>query len=326
MLLVNMTINGTVNYLSIDGHALVNNWRPRIIAFEAPSLSVPTNHGGYAQMTFGTITLNPVVFLPAWPPPVSCAISVYYTDTDEASKALVLSGTCYLNTFDRDVGVVYSIFGSSYAETIASATVYNASLNAVIASILNAITEITVVDTSMARVSSPNVTYTTSGVQLAITLASNIAAFYSHLIYVVGSTAYLVDMLLDNAIWTLDEFSFFAYPKYSYAAPVATVTDGTYSRFSAFPYGSSLSVTSYHTVEANIEAAMDNIIALENAPRVNLDVPMIAGNFPPLGRKIVIPDTGNIANLSSWVRARILKYDFLNRSINVEGEGAIAAA
>ena len=95
---------------------------------------------------------------------------------------------------------------------------------------------------------------------------------------------------------------------------------------SAYPYGNPLTVTPYHTTNANILAAITDILAIENAPRASFDVPMIAGNFPLPGKKIIVPDTSTIAGLSSWIRARKLKYDFVESSINIEGEGAIAAA
>ncbi|MHB8110491.1 MAG: hypothetical protein ACYDHW_10725 [Syntrophorhabdaceae bacterium] len=329
MLNVEFTINGTVNYLSMEGHALTHNWRPMVISFDAPTLMIPSYHGGYAKMIFGKITFNPSIFSSDWPPPINGAISIYYTDTDEAGRELVFSGTAHLSNYDREQ-VTYALHGSAYDETIAAATVYNNTLNNVITTILTTIPEITTVDTTYARAISPNVTHTTSAVQLAINLASNIAEFYSHLIYIVGSTAYLVDMLLDNgADWTLTEFKYFSMPSYEYNNPVSEVTSSyggtTYKASSAYPYGSALSVNSCHTTQANIEAALANILTIENSPRISFAVPMMAGNFPRLGQKIIIPDTAHVASLSSWIRARKLTFDFLNSQINIEGEGAIAA-
>jgi hypothetical protein len=325
MLLIQLTINSVVNYLSVEGYALTHNWKPRVLDFNAPTLAIPSDHGGYAKITFGNVSFNPAVFATDWPPPIVCPVSIYYTDTDEAAMQSVFSGTAYLSSFDRE-SITYALYYPNYGETITSPAAYNDTLNNVITSILSAITEITTIDTTYARVSSPNVTYTTSSNVLAITLASNIAEFYSHLIYIAGSTAYLVDMKIDNGSWTLTEYGFFAYPTYFYKAPTASVTCGAVKRFSSYPYGVDLPVTAYHTTGANITAACDDILAIENLPRVRLDVPMIAGNFPALGEKIIIPDTANVANLSSWIRVRKLAYDFINNSINVEGEGAIAAA
>jgi hypothetical protein len=325
MLLVEITINAVVNRVSIDGHGLTYNWRPRIIGFDAPTLAIPSDHGGFARMTFGTITFNPLLFATDWPPPVSCPITIYYTDTTEAAKETLFVGTAHLQEFDRE-RITYALFGPSYDETIAASTVYSDTLNVVLTAILTVIPEITTVNTTYARASSPNVAHTLADTVLAIDLASGIAEFYSHLFYVVGTTAYLVDMKLSNgADWTLTEFGFMAFPVYRYKPPLALITSSQYRVFSAYPYGTTLDVTPYHTTQANIETAITDILAIENAPRVTLDVPMIAGNFPNPGRKIILPDTAHVADLSSWIRARKIRYDFISDMVNLEGEGTVAA-
>lgn len=381
MLLVELSINGTLNQVSVEGHALVNNWKPLIIGFDAPTLALPSDHGGYAKMAFGSISFNPFLFSGDWPPPVSCPIAIYYTDTTEAARESVFQGTAHLNSFDRE-GITYALYGPSYDElfyimgvpplvigrtyeiisyiagddftNVGGANVtgniftatgttptnwthfsqlaphWNGTLNAVIADILSVIPEITALNTSAARVSSPNVIYTLTSNRIAINVASDIAQFYSHLLYVVGSTAYLVDMKRDNGTWTLTEYKYFSFPRYQYKTPTALLTCSyggvIYSRASSYSYGQTSSVDPFHTTQANIEAALDDMLALENAPRVNFTVPMIAGNFPDLGQKVNFPDTGNVADLSSWIRVRKLQYDFVDSTINIEGEGAVAAA
>lgn len=325
MLLVELTINAVLNYVSIEGHGLTNNWKPRIVNFDAPTLSIPTNHGGYAKLTFGNISFNPLLFIADWPPPISCPIAIYYTDTTEAARELVFEGTAHLSEFDREQ-ITYSLYFPDYDETIAAATAYNNTLNVVMTAILTTIPEITTVNTTYARVASPNVTHTLADEMAAIDLASNIAEFYSHLIFIIGSTAYLVDMFINNGTWTLTEYKFFSFPKYFYKAPTSSILCGQVKRFSAYPYGADMTINAYHTTEANIITACDDILTIENAARVRLDVPMIAGNFPGLGKKIIIPDTAHVVGLSSWIRTRKLSFDFINNSINIEGEGVIAAA
>lgn len=324
MLLVEITINSVVNRVSVEGHALTYNWKPRILEFDAPTLGIPSVHGGYAKVEFGKIIFNPLLFQTDWPPPMSCPIKIYYTDTTEAARELVFSGTAHLCTFDR-TSITYDLKGPSYDEIIADATAYNDTLNVVIWTILLSIPEITSVNAVYARVSSPNVTYTTSGDQLAIALASSIAQFYSHLIYIVEPVAFLVDMKRDNGSRILKENQFFAFPSYKYEVPVSKAVSGDYSRFSAYPYGNELSVDPYHTTQANIETALDDILALANSPRTSLDLPMVAGNFPNPGEKIIISDTGNVADISAWMRVRKIQYDFINHNINVEGEGEVSA-
>ena len=325
MLLVEFTINSVLNHMSVEGHGLVNNWKPRVLDFDAPTLSIPSDHGGYMAMTFGNIVFNPLLFAGDWPPPVSCPIAIYYTDTTEAARELVFEGTAHLSEFDREA-VTYALYYPTYDETIAAATAYNNTLNSVMTAILTSIAEIDHVDTAHARASSPNVTHTTIDETLAIDLASSIAEFYGHLLYIVGDTAYLVDMLLNNGTRTLTEYEFFSFPSYAYKPPVASVTCGQVRRFSAYPYGEDMTVTAYHTTEANIIVACDDILTIENSPRIKLEVPMIAGNFPAPGEKIIIPDTAHVADLASWIRVRTLSYDFIGNSVTIEGEGAIAAA
>lgn len=376
MLLVELTINGVLNRISIDGHGLTHNWIPRIIGFDAPTLSIPSNHGGYARMIFGSISFNPILFSGDWPPPVLCPISIYYTDTTEAARELVFTGTAHLSGFDRE-SINYTLYGPEYDETVlinsigslivgrkyqiatyvagddfvnvggtnvtgnvftatgttptnwtnwsTLAVSYNGTLNAVISDILLLIPEITTINTTFARAVSPNVTHTITSDIAAIDLASNIAEFYSHLIYIIGTTAYLVDMKLDNGTRVLTEYQFFSMAAYSYNSPVYRAVCGSLHIDSAYAYGSDITVDPYHVSDANILVALTDILAIENASRVSVSVPMIAGNFPKMGEKITIPDTSHVAALASWIRVRKLTYDFLNDTITIEGEGVIAA-
>jgi len=328
MLLVELTINAVVNYISIDGHGLTHNWRPRIITFDSPTIAAPTNHGGFAQMCFGSMTLSQELFSGDWPPPVNCPVKIYHTETDEAARELIFEGTAQLQPFDRE-GVTYGLYGPSYDETIAAATAYNDTLNVIMTTILTSIAEIDHVNTSYARAISPNVAHTLANEELAIDLASAMAAFYSHIFYVIGDTAYLIDMKLDNDTngdMDLTEFDYFAFPEYVYDL-LRVVACSQYKVFSAYPYGRDLTVDPYHTTEANILVCLADILAIENAPRIeNLRIPMTAGGFPLIGQEIAVPDTAHVADLSSWIRARKIQYDFLNDEILIEGEGAIAAA
>ena len=87
-----------------------------------------------------------------------------------------------------------------------------------------------------------------------------------------------------------------------------------------------MTVAAYHTTQANIEAALTDTLAIENAARVIFDVPMIAGNFPKLGQRITIPDTAHVADLESYIRVRKLQFDFINTIINIEGEGGLTCS
>jgi len=107
MVLVEFTINGTLNRLSIGGAALTNMWEDEIISFDPPQYSIAQRTGGYVDLTVGGMSLRPDLFDSDWPPPVNGAVSVYYTDStdpDESAKETLFIGMgskCLLYRFDR---------------------------------------------------------------------------------------------------------------------------------------------------------------------------------------------------------------------------------
>jgi hypothetical protein len=115
MLLVNITLNGVQNYVSMDGYALTNNWRPLVLGVSSPTYAASTDHGGLVKMQMGTITFNPSLFSSYWPPPIYCPIAFYWTDTTEAAATTVFWGYAHLQMYDR-VGVTYSLYPPAYAE------------------------------------------------------------------------------------------------------------------------------------------------------------------------------------------------------------------
>lgn len=102
MLLVEITINATLNRVSILGHALTNNWKPYIIAFDNPIMAPNTDYGGFCHLRFGAIYFSPELFASDWPPPVSCPIAIYYTATTEAARELIFDGTAHRQNFNRE--------------------------------------------------------------------------------------------------------------------------------------------------------------------------------------------------------------------------------
>jgi hypothetical protein len=331
MLLVEATINSTLHRVSFEGAALTNWWSNRVCGMDAPQRAITCDHGGYCKPVFGDIEFFPDLFESDWPPPESIDLSLYYADPDDADpegdKELVFSGTGQREENGR-VGIKYGLYRPEYDETIADATSYNDTLVNVITTILTGIAEISTVNTTKARASSPAVKFTVSGQQLAINLASDICEFFGHFFYIDGSTAYLVDMLLDNETRTLTEFDFFP-PKYedhTKVAMVSATSGGTvYTRSSSYSHGSKMTVTPYHDTQVNIEAALDDILTIENRSRFSIPMPL-AGDLPLPGEKISWPDTSLGQDSEAWIRARIFRFDFINEVVTIEGEGALTAA
>lgn len=323
MLLVEMTVNSVLKRLSLGGIALAHWWDPYIKAFSPVKRNLSEDYGGYCELGVGKMRLSPELFAADWPPPASCPVTLKYTASNEASAETILSGTAHIEKINRE-SVEYGLHGPSYDETIADGTVYNDTLINVLNTILTGIAEISTLNSSAARSPSPNVNFTVDGDQLAIELASDLAAFYTHLIYVSGSTAYLVDMLGDNGSRTITEFDFFP-PDYDYNEPVALARSGDVMRTSSYPYGKEIKVDPYHATQANVETALDDILTVVNKPRCRLPIPLL-GSLPVPGEKISWTDTALVAETSAYIRARILTYDFAKERVTIEGEGALSAA
>ena len=314
MPLVEITINGVVERASMEGYALIHNWRPMVVDYGTITQALPSDHGGFFKMTFGTITFNPLLFKnPAyWPCPASCPIAMYFADSTEGGKVLIFKGTAHMVSYDR-MGIKYALYGPIYDDLVTNPTTYTDTLNNVMTSILGLIPEITSVDTSLARSPSPPVDYTVSSDNvLAIDLASQISESFSHLFYIDRDTsvAHLVDMKTYNGQMLFGEKDFFAYATVSGKTPISVISCGTQSQISAYPYGSKSSVTAYATDPTTIEDAIFNIMTIENAPRVKFDIPLIANNLPVPGQKIMAYDTGTVQDEWIWMALRKIIFDF----------------
>ena len=327
MVLVEFTINGTLNRLSIGGAALTNMWENKIIGFEPPQFSTAQITGGYVELILGSISFFPDLFDSDWPPPINGVISAYYTDSDdpdESTKETIFTGVAHRKSIER-TSVNYDFHGPSYSATIADETEYDDTLVNVMTTLCGAGILNLDIDTSAARGVSPNVTYTTNGETLAIDFASAICEFYSHLFYILDGTLYLVDMLGNNGTQTITEYDYFATTNYTDESPVSSVRaevddDTNYSRYSSYPYGEELDTTPYHTTEENINTALDDMLTIFHMPRANLEMPLL-GSLPVPGKKISWTDTSLGQSTTVWIRARTIQYDFENEKVLIEGEG-----
>lgn len=191
---------------------------------------------------------------------------------------------------------------------------------------------------------SPSVSHWATSQNTLVDFLSDLAAFFTHLFYISGSTLYLVDMGTDNGSTTITEFDFFP-STYGYNTPVRQLsaswtvreaveeTIGKYikdsqketSVASSYPYGSEESYTPYHATKSNIDTALGNIRDIIHAPYCELPIPL-AGSLPVPGRKISWTDTALGDDTDVYIRCRSIRYDFDNETVQITGEGAISAA
>lgn len=329
MLLVEFTFDSTLYRISDGYHRLTNPWKEYIESIDQLTVNTATPHGGYCRPDFGGLAISPNLFTDnsVWPPDFDCPINVYYAEDTEANKQLLASGTAFRTALGFD-SIFYEMSGPDFDETVAASTAYNDTLANVLDTILTGISEISTLDTTYARSPSPAVLHTTSNEQLSIDLASDMAAFFTHMFYRDGSTMYLIDMLGDAGSETVTQFGYFDFtgPGITNGKPVKQVlTDDNQSAFSAYPGGREFKVsTEYHTTQSNVEDALDDILTILNRTASTIPYPM-TGTLPTPGKKITYTDNKLAQDVTGWFRCRSLTYDFENDTIELTGEGDITA-
>ncbi|MFH2073798.1 MAG: hypothetical protein ABIJ57_00430 [Pseudomonadota bacterium] len=322
MLLVEFTINGTLHRVSMEGHALTHYWDALVIGLDAPTYQLATFYGGYAKPSFGSIRFSHDLFAAAdWPPPVNGAISIYYSATTEEAKELVFTGTAHISRINREE-IEYDLYGPSYTVTVGDGENFNDTLVDVATWFCGASYLNLALDSTYARVSSPQVVFLNSGVQIAVNLFSEICAFFTHCFHITGGTLYLIDMLRDAGTETITEFDFFP-SEYDWEVPIAVARASQYSRFSIYPYGQDITLTAYADTQERIEAALDNVILVSNKAKMRIRRPLL-GSFPTAGTAITVPDTSLGEDTSTVIRSRSMQLDFENGEVITEGEGEIS--
>jgi hypothetical protein len=99
--------------ISLHRQNLEHEWKPLIASFASPSFETAEMYGGFVDMSWGQITVSPDVFASEWPPPISCNLTIYYTDTNEAGAVVLFSGEMHLSGFDEE-SVIYDIYQPEY--------------------------------------------------------------------------------------------------------------------------------------------------------------------------------------------------------------------
>jgi len=176
-----------------------------------------------------------------------------------------------------------------------------------------------------------------------IDFLSKICEWCCHLIYISGSTLYLVGMGEDNGTDTVTDYDFFPAAYYD-RAPVSilraewvnrTAVEETVGKYikdvpadayveSSYPYGKEEKATPYTDVQADVQTQLTSMLTLLNAPFCRLPIPM-EGSLPVPGKKITITDTMLGDDTTITIHARSIKYDFDNDEAVIEGEGTITA-
>lgn len=203
MILVTITINGTVHRVSDEHCHLTHQWQQRVISVEPPNYEIRGVAGGYVEPLSGAVTFDPALFVDDWPPPASCAVTISITDTTEEAAATIFNGYAHRQEYSRE-GVKYGLYGTSHTATLASSTYIDDTLLAVFTTYCGASYLNLTLDHTYDRATSPNVYAHFDADTPIIDMLSALAEAVNHLFYIKGSTLYLVDMLLDNGATAIE--------------------------------------------------------------------------------------------------------------------------
>lgn len=198
-------------------------------------------------------------------------------------------------------------------------------------------------NTTNARATTINLGFWANSQMLVIDFLSDASAYCTHLFYISGTTLYLVDMLIDNGSRTINEFEFFD-STHSYNPPVKQVksewlcrtaveeTIGKYikdtivevAQQSVYPYGEEMAVVPFQTEKADIKIAINNILTNIHLPSATVDIPF-QGGLPVPGERISWTNASLGMSTDVYIRCRHLRYDPINDTVSITGDGGLAA-
>ena len=310
---------------SMTDFADIHLWKSFIVSIASIKVSMPSKWGGFADPSFSDISFSPDMFADIWPPPATAAIKFRWlgSSTDENAGTVIFDGTATRGELARDY-VKYTLKRPENATKVAAATAYADTLVNVMTTLCGASYLNLTLDSTLSRSPSPAVSYTTTAEQLTVDLASDLCAFFSHGFYVDGTTLYLVDMKDIATPTELDEWSILP-SAYKYEKPYSTCKCGDYSAASAtVENGEELTIsTAYHGTEANIEAALADILEIANRPTIELNS-MISDSPPTIGGCYSFTDESHYQPLTVTARISDAVYNFDNEMMQSTGAGAIA--
>jgi len=285
---------------------------------------MPHRWGGYAEPTFSDISFFPDMFSGNWPPPESATIKLTWIDDgDETGGQVIFDGSARRAEPDYDK-IKYTLKRTENTTKVAESTAYADTLNAVMATLCGSTLLNLTLDTTRARIPSPAVAYTTTAEVLTIDLASEMCAFFGHGFYTDSGTLYLVDMYDISEQTEVDEFDITGCSLKDEKG-YSSAKSGDYNVTSATVLNESeLSIsTAYHTVQANIEAALTIILEIANRPIIKLDT-MITSSPQVIAGCYIINDENHYLPLQSIMLTSDIVYNFDSEKIQATGAGSIS--
>lgn len=332
-LLLSVQHGGDMHRYSLQDQALAAQWHGVVMGVDPVRMALPTKHGGFLRVSAGQIRFVPSTFgdvetwsINAWPPPKELAVTFRCKLPGQVSGAVKLfEGKLYrVSISERDV--VYDVYISSYTETIAGGTSLASwpTTNSLIG-FFGKVCEVLglTLDISKATGSPPALSHVLSNERLVIDVASEVAAFCSHLFWIDGGVLYLQQMSANNGVLSLtNPNDFFRSPTYNDEIPVNRVVAGAYEYVgSDYPYGVDYSLPANYTGD---NSQLQGIYNLLNAHWAEVATPPEIGwgEFVP-GKQLTLRDERQVVPSETVLSMRGASYLFDKFQVVLSGHATM---
>ena len=320
MILCEFTPEGyPMQRLSLRDKPLTYQWFGYIKSIASLKFQMSKKYGGYAKPTFSDISFIPTVFEDAWPPPKKADIILLQTDTDEFGGVLLFNGTAQRASYNRKE-IKYNLRQPEFDVTVTTSTAYDDTLVDVATAISTSLG--LSINTTLARVTSPDVLFTTTKDTQAIDLLDDMCSFFSHGFKIIEGTLYLMDMLGTETGTDLTEFDVLPC-SYKDDKSISLVTSGEFSVAGSSPNGDEHNIsTAYHTTQGNVETALTDIKTILERDLATVNA-KISDTQPQILDRFTLFDESSINPLTTTARVTSIIYNYNSLNLQIEGHGAV---
>ena len=334
-LLLSVEYGGDMHRYSLQDQALMAQWHGTIIEVEPVKLTLPTKHGGFLRVSTGQVRFVPTAFggvetwsINAWPPPKELDVTFRYKLPGQVSGAVKLfEGKLYrVSISERDV--VYDVYISSYTETIAGGTsLASWPVTNSLVGFFEKVCDVLglTLDSSKAAADPPALSHNLSNERLVVDVASEVAAFCSHLFWIEDDTLYLQQMSASNGTLSLrNSNDYFRSPAYSDDIPVNRVVAGAYEYVGGeYPYGVDYSLPANYTGD---NSQLQGIYSLVNGQwaEVAAALEIGFGGFVP-GKEVTLHDARLAVPSETVMLMRGVSYLFDKFQVVLSGHATMSS-
>lgn len=316
----------------IKDQALAAQWHGVIVGLDPVKLSLSTRHGGFLKVSAGQVRFVPSAFggvepwsIGSWPSPKELDVTFRCKTGYGSGVVKLFEGKLYrVSISEREV--VYDVYISSYTETIAGGTsLASWPMTNSLIGFFEKVCDVLglTLNSSKATGSPPALSHVLSNERLVIDVASEVAAFCSHLFWIDGGVLYLQQMSASNGTLSLtNPNDFFRSPTYNDEIPVNRVVAGAYEYVgSDYPYGVDYSLPANYTGD---NSQLQGIYDLLNAHWAEVaTLPEIGwGEFVP-GKQVTLRDEMQVVPSETILSMRGASYLFDKFQVVISGHAAM---